>query len=317
MLHKMKSDYGEIAKFFPELSDKLSSSALLIEMARKKKPKPKTGTILYKALWRLTRSDPIFTKKIKQLAPDWLLTGPQLKKRQLLEMARRGEPKPSIKKTKIGIFLYCCMSESSPRHDPAFSKEIMELVPHWSLANRLEIMNQKKQLLLKIAKKKEPRPARKTKIEQALKSYTAKTSSCHDPAFSKEIMELVPHWFVNLRTEVVNHKRQQLLKMARRGEPRPKITSRLGQTLFSYIKKTSGSYNPAFRKKIEKIAPDWLLTGPQLKKQKLLYMARRKKPRPEPGSALYMTLYRFISKKSKSYDPVFAKKIKKLAPPLA
>ena len=150
MLHKIKSSYQEIAKYFPELSERISSSDK--------------------------------NKKI------------------LLEMAARGDSRPS-QKTKIGRALSEYTKKSSKGcHDPAFNKAIRGCRPDWFLT-QTQIATQKKDKLIKMAKNVEARPSHdKTRLGQALSNYTRKSSAVHDLVFSKAIRKLRPDWFVQTKS---------------------------------------------------------------------------------------------------------------------
>lgn len=320
MLHEFKSSYAEIAKHFPELAGKLSPSAhkrqQLLDMARRGEPKPKFGSSsgLGEALHRLTREksesyDPAFVKEIRSLAPDWLLTATETNKRLLLDMAKRKEPRPHHK-TKIGAALCRYTSKWSGRYDyydPKFAREIKRIAPQWFVSP----LEQKKKSLLEMAERGEPRPSRKTKIGTSLCTYTMKSYKCYDPKFDREIRRLRPDWFVPT-SEKVGEKKRLLLEMAAKGKPRPKYKTSLGQSFYSYIKKTSGCYDPTFVNQVKKIAPHWLLTGPEENKARFLDMAKRKRPRPK--RKIMMVLYRYVCKSAYCYDPKFAREIKRLAP---
>jgi hypothetical protein len=71
---------------------------------------------------RSSSYDPEFDKQIKELAPHWFTTVENKKK--LIEMAKRGEPRPMCKsklKTELTKFL----------GDSEFNKQIRKLAPHW------------------------------------------------------------------------------------------------------------------------------------------------------------------------------------------
>ena len=78
-----------------------------------------------KIIIRKNRSyDPKLHKKIKKIRPDWFLSQTQIadqKKKQLLDMAKRGLPRPSHDKTKIGQALSNYTRKSSPVYDHDFT----------------------------------------------------------------------------------------------------------------------------------------------------------------------------------------------------
>ena len=164
-------------------------------------------------------------------------------------MARKGEPRPSSKKTKLGHSLDSYIYKSKDCYDPEFDKTIRALAPQWFINTASE----NKKQLLEIARREGPRPLSKTKLGRSLGSYIYKTHGCYDTKFDKKIRRLAPHWFVDTARE----NKKQLLEIARKGEPRPTKKTKLGRTLSSYICKTHGCYDTKFNKKIRKLAPHW------------------------------------------------------------
>lgn len=143
MLHTVKSRYGEIAKFFPELDERRHPKELkkeiLLDMARKGLPRPTQKTHIGRALSQYTspanssyKKD--FHQKIKKIRPDWFMSQTQIasqKKEQLLDMARKGLPRPSHDKTRIGQALSNYTRKSSPVYSPEFHKKIKSIRPDW------------------------------------------------------------------------------------------------------------------------------------------------------------------------------------------
>lgn len=323
MLHKLNSTYREIAKYFPELSGKISSSdqkkQILLEMAKRGYPRPwgtKLGFSLTSYTWRNSTSyDPIFTKDIKKIAPEWFVTKYDIakkKKLQLLRMAKKGSPKPHHK-TKLGGAFRSYTRKKSPSYDPDFTKKIKKIAPQW-LMTKYDIVNDKKRQLLRMARKKLPLPMRKTELGGALRSYTRKTSKSYCPIFDRKIRKAAPHWFTP-QSEIADEKKQSLLELAKQGKPRPKQNTVLGKALVRF---TSGSSrDPNFIKEITKAAPQWFVTRSEIahqKKLELMELARQGKPRPNQKTCLGRVLSNYICRTCSSYDPIFTRKIKKLAP---
>lgn len=143
MLHKVKSSYREIAKFFPELNGRLSSAdhnkQLLLKMVRRGEPRPSQKTKIGKALSEYTKPssscrDSKFDRLIRKIRPDWFLSQTEIadqKKKELIKMAKNGEKRPSHDKTKLGQCLSNYTRKSSPAYDPVFDKQIRKIAPHW------------------------------------------------------------------------------------------------------------------------------------------------------------------------------------------
>ena len=174
-----------------------------------------------------------------------------------------------------------------------------------SCITRSDLANQKKEKLLEMVS--QPRPNRKHPLGQILSNYTNPKSHSYDPVFDKKIRRLAPHWFYSNNAR----KKKQLLEMV--NEPRPnQKTHPLGVALSNYTIPKSASYDPVFDKKIRRLAPHWFNKA-DYKKAKLLEMVNE--PRPHwKTHPLGRFLYLYTNPKSSAYDPVFDKKIKRLAP---
>ena len=139
-----------------------------------------------------------------------------------------------------------------------------------------------------------------------------KVKACHG-----DILKGLPELNALLPPSV--HKKRRLLEMARRGEQRPRQTKHpLGGALSRFVSQKSDTYDPIFDREIRIIAPHWFIprtkTSSQNKKT-LLEMARRSEPRPRQRTQIGRSLSDYTSKKSKTHDPDFTRKIRRLAPP--
>ena len=101
----------------------MSKKNLLLKMAKNGEPKPKQkvhplGSVLGNYICSGSTSyDPIFDKKIRELRPDWFTSQTEIsdnKKKQLLEMARNGEPRPVYAKHPLGIILHKYTNKNKP-----------------------------------------------------------------------------------------------------------------------------------------------------------------------------------------------------------
>lgn len=120
---------------------------------------------------------------------------------------------------------------------------------------RTSVLN--KQNLIDMANNGEPRPSQKTKEGRALSEYTKISSRCFDINFYKKIGSIRPDWFVS-QTETANQKKQELIRMAKNGEPRPSYEkTRIGQALSNYTRKSSYVYDAEFDILIRELRPDW------------------------------------------------------------
>jgi len=168
----------------------------------------------------------------------------------------------------------------------------------------------KKQQLLAMAKRGEPRPQQKHPLGDVFVNYVRKDSKSYDFEFREAIIKFAPQWFGSF------HHKQQLLEMAKLGEERPNKQFVLGRVLCHYTIRYSGTYDPSFDKQIRKLAPHWFINKITTveKKQQLIEMAKRGEKRPSCRKhPLGKVLFHYTNQ-SACYDSVFDKQIRKLAP---
>ena len=281
-------------------------------MARKKEPRPACykrykhplGDCLVRYTNNGSAFDKEFNKKIRKAAPDWFLNSSDEKKQKLLMMAREGEPRPTQQGHPLGAMLGCYTNSDNSCYDAKFNSEIRETAPHWFIDD----VTENKKLLLEMARMRKARPTQKTPLGQALSSYTNRRSKM-DPEFNKDIREAAPDWFVNSADK---HKKQ-LLRMAHRGEPRPRPAHKLGNVLCNYTRKKNKDYDPEFNEKIREAAPHWFISSVDKNKKKLLEMAREGNSKPHYKTALGSILNSYIYK-TNIYDAKFHKEIREVAP---
>jgi hypothetical protein len=259
MLHKVDSTYRELAKYLPELKARMSSS-----------------------------------ERNKQL---------------LLKMAEEGKNKPKIR-TKLGRTFFTYTTPSQKTYDHAFTKRIKKIAPKW-LVTKYHVAEEKKNLLRQMARQKQPRPKASTKLGKSLCSYTAPKDNAYDAKFTKRIKKLAPDWFNGTQKN-----KRQLIVIARKGNPKPKVGTKMGSCLYRYTMPTCISYCPKFTKQIEKIRPDWLPRSQiaQRKKQIFLRMAKNGKPKPDRRSKMGSNFWSYVSPSQNGYCPRFTKQIKKIRP---
>ncbi len=250
--------------------------------------------------------DVAFNKEIRELRPDWFVNSATAKKEELLELAKNGEPKPhhsSMLGSTLGS--YICKVCSS--YDAVFDKEIRELAPDWFV----NPADANKEELLKLARSGEPRPYHKTRLGKFLHSYINKGKK-YNSKFNTQIRESAPHWFVNPATA----KKEELLELAKNGEPKPYCKSKLGHALKSYTSKCNTSYDLDFDKQIRELAPGWIYVNPSIaNKKELLKLAKDGRSRPNCQKCkLGRRLTDYTNKLCSSYNAAFDKEIRELRP---
>jgi len=172
-----------------------------------------------------------------------------------------------------------------------------------------------KQAILELAKSGCKRPnSSTTKAGAQLCRYANKSSKNYDPTFAEEIQTLRPDWFTS-RSDLAQQKKEQILEIARNGEERPKKGTKLNVSLYSYIDKNGGAYDPEFDKTLQALRPDWFITSSAVNKATLLKMAQSGEKRPNTmETTLGRALSNYTSQVNRSYDAEFDKKIRALCP---
>ena len=228
------------------------------------------------------------------------------KKHKLIEIAKRGEPRPS-QATKEGKCLSNYTVKNSNCYCPKFDKTIRKLRPDW-FESTSQVMKQK---LIEMAKSGVKKPSRrKTKEGQVLSNYTRESSPTYCPEFDKTIRKLRPDWFEST-SQIMKLK---LIEMAKSGEKRPNNKkTKEGNALSCYTIKSSNVYCPEFDKTIRKLRSDWFIKSSD-KKQLLIDIAKSGAKKPYYKTKEASALGCYTNKSSKSYCLKFDKTMHKLRP---
>lgn len=284
---------------------------ILIKMAKSGEDKPHYSSKLYHTLSSYIQKsnrayDPIFSKTIKKLRPDWFVDRSKKaneNKQKLIKMAKSGKPRPKYGHSMLGRLLSSYTIKSSS-YDSVFTKHIKRLRPDWFISTAES--NKKK--LIELAKKGKQKPKQKTKLGQALHTYINKNRNTYDANFVNIIKRLNKSWIILSNDE----NKKILIKLAKKGAPRPKQKTKLGSCLCCY---TNRNTDPEFTRKIKKLRPDWFVLNTDVskaKKQKLINFAKSGKPRPKIGTVLGNALVLYTS--TRDGDKNFKRLIKKTRP---
>lgn len=114
-----------------------------------------------------------------------------------------------------------------------------------------------------------------------------------------------------------NLSKLELIEMAKSGKDKPGCRSTLGDRFIRFVSKSSKAYDANFRKKIEEIRPEWLITvfdKAAENKKTLMQMAKNGENKPSHNSKFGIYLRRYTNKNSDCYDENFHKKIQKISP---
>jgi superfamily II DNA or RNA helicase len=222
-------------------------------------------------------------------------------KRLLLEMAKRGDTRPT-RELKIGRFLNAVTS-STPIHDSHLSNALRAIRPDWFRNSRLEDSKRK---IIELASSGFPRPDHKSRLGAFLVSYTSGKTP-RDSTFNHEIRKLRPDWFRDTKKASLD---ARVLEMAKKGESRPNSKTALGKWLTRRLCRDT-----RFSEIVRRMRPDWFASNRTMSnKNALRDTAKRGDSRPKQSSTLGSALVTYVCATSNSYDPEFAEEIRKLRP---
>jgi hypothetical protein len=172
-----------------------------------------------------------------------------LKKAQLIALAKSGAKRPDSDTTQLGRAISHYTRESSASYDPEFDKTIRLLRPDWFI-NTSEL---RKHELLQLAKSNVSRLPQK--YLKRFGYYTNVRSPYYDAKFVLEVRKIRPDWFIK-PTAIA---KSQLITLAKSSAKRPQKGDPLAGRLSSYVCKTSDTYDPEFDKTIRLLRPDWFV----------------------------------------------------------
>jgi hypothetical protein len=253
---------------WPRFSTADEKKADLLAMARAGVPRPSEkrnagswASVFFNYVRPKSRYyDARFAARIRAIRPDWFetfLTKAKKKKRELLRMARAGEPKPHYSKNPLGIVFSCYVTKSQSGYDAKFTAKIRALRPDW-FETHFTGAAHKKAILLRMAKSGAPRPTPLSHpLGRCFNEYLNPASSTYDRDFGRNLKKVRPDWLETLKTKC-KKKKATLLRMARNGAAKPvKMSHPLTTALRGYVNPSQPVYDAEFTRKIKKLRPDW------------------------------------------------------------
>lgn len=119
-------------------TDNEARKAELLAMAARGEPcpRPDGGTSRLGAVLATLTSpkspsyDPKFDQEIRAAAPNWTMKTAATKKAEIVEIARRDEPRPRSD-SMIGLSLAVYTNPNGTAYDPVFTQQVWELRPNW------------------------------------------------------------------------------------------------------------------------------------------------------------------------------------------
>ena len=227
-------------------------------------------------------------------------------KRLLLEMAKRGDARPT---GALSSRFKSYTSKNSGCYDAAFDAAIRKASPFWFNADRVKL---KKSQLLSMAQRGKSRPPISSgSLGVALFSYTRPHTSVYDAVFDAKIRKLAPHWF---RDETSKDVKAELLAMATGKHTRPASRTSLGSKMCNYMSPASKCYDVEFTTAIRTAAPNWFRDLRVIYYKTTLLTMARGESRPSHRESLGEKLRTYCSSCAVTYDPAFDKAIRAAAP---
>lgn len=299
--------------------------------------------------WYL-KTDPDFTRIIEKIAPDWLIDTAVKNKKELLEIAERGEKRPSQKSHPLGKVLSHYLSPHSKCYDQEFRANIEASAPAW-----INPVARKKQLLLQMATAGGPKPPKSHELGIALRRYLR-----NDAGFRTAITVANKYW-----VDGNNKTYDDLLELAVNNKPRPSTKTKLGIALRNMSrnskhtqfiitlkerrpdwwvgsghcritkneilllvstadKKPTGNIwdsilnargrDKAFAAKLDEKKPEWFLKSSTIMKRKLIELAKSGARKPFTTTKFGYSLTNYTNKNNRCYDPIFDAEIRRLRP---
>jgi hypothetical protein len=269
--------------------------------------------------------DAEFSNQILKLREDWFIKSTVTNKALVRAWVRSGKPRPNTKskdKEEARVAALICAYTNTRGLDEELNEELRQVRPDWFK----DKLASKKEELLKLARSGAARPASKkkdqtdlSKLSGALSRYTNPNSDTYDISFTSQISNIRPDWFIDTAAE----KKSQILHIARTGGKKPSSYSKvesikiLASALHYYLGKQSTSYDSHFVSELMSVRPDWFKSSSEVKKEKLIDMARNGVSKLRDGidpeqTTLYKALHSYVSPKSGTYDSKFALMIRRL-----
>jgi hypothetical protein len=181
----------------------------LIELARRGESRPDKHSVLGRGLIHYTSPKHGcyrvgFSEEIRTLVPHWFVRGKpgnvDSNRQALLEMARRGEPRP-LYRTPLGKALGHYTDPNSSSYRRVFEQEIKTLAPSWLTYKRHNVQGNI-EALLESARRGEPKPRyNHPPLGRPFFDYTYPASRFYRPELTEELRKLAPHWFSQVTEE--------------------------------------------------------------------------------------------------------------------
>lgn len=265
--------------------------------------------------------------KIAALLADYTRRSAIRSKSQLLDMARRGDPRPkpqskNSEERRLGIALNNFINVG-PYQDLDFAAAIKDIAPNW-VKDPVVV---KKKKLLALAKRGGKRPSTESEnpkeraLAHALGLYRNPNYTGYDPEFEQKIARLAPNWAKRPPLRSPSFYKKTLIALAKSGAPRPSCSSsniverQLYHRLIKYTSRKSKDYDEKFDNCVRQIAWRWFRGNIKNKyKTEILQRIKDSLGRPKWDSTdphekkLMYALYRYTNPKCPQYDQELVEK---------
>ncbi len=237
--------------------------------------------------------------------PEWLdrTRTSDRSKSILIEMAKRGEPKPG-QRTNLGKSLVNYIRDGSGTYDADFRQDIMAIAPFW-FVTQYEKCDEKKQALLALAS--DPNAEKPVScgrnasdLGRALQCYTNRGNKTnYDPDFDAQVRSLRPDWFTTQSQRIMAVLRHMILNgrpkpLQKRNPNRSNDSDMLGIVFALLTKPKSSMYDADFHNFVRVHAPSWL----QDKVQQFQEEIMRLTDKPKKDSPFYDRFCNYLRKDS-------------------
>lgn len=296
-----------------------ANKKMFLEMAARGEKRPNKHKDLKGAIFSsyVNPSQPTFDKKfrdqIKKINPSWIEKKSDIRKKELLKLAKTKKPKPHWR-TPLGIFFNDHVCKRSKRYfDLEFYEKLKKLKPDWFVSPNKKADDARSKILNLAKNKKLSKKEIKKIIGRTFLDYFKKNLP-KNIQFLKKLKKIRPDFFVS-RSDVATQDKQKIIDLAK-NNINPNWKTKSERTRFyNWMTK-----DKKFREEIIKLSPIWYSPAYKTKqkiektKKKIILIAKSGRKRPVQKDYTGGLLTQLTTKTGKRYDFKFHSNLKKLRP---
>lgn len=301
--------------FITPQEKKDANKKMFLEMATRGEKRPNKHKDPRGAIFSsyVNASQPTFDKKfrdqIKKINPEWIEKKSDIRKRELLKLAKTNKPKPNHK-TPLGIFLADCIYKKNRKSfDKHFYEKLKKLRPDWFVSQKKNAEDTRSKILELSKNKKLNKKEIGKIIGRTFNDYLRKDNP-RNAQFINKLKKIRPDFFVS-RSEVATKDKQKVIDSVRKNIKTNVRKSRF----YNWI-----SADKKFKKEITRLSPNWYTPVAETKqkiekiKKKIILIAKSGGRRPLQRDYTGRLLAGLVTKTSKRYNHEFHFKLKKMRP---